>query len=189
MSANKHRLGAEQVIRLVEPLGSSTANHRVLSDASGAPDVSSATLPPGVAVAQGRVLLSEDWHLDLPTPFWRRREQGSLVLWRPALTLWIDVADHDAASASDYAALRLAEVPRRASDLCQTRRDRVVQFSFRLRSASARCPALHTLVAGPQSYVRVHAYFDREPEATAASALLETISVAPPFGLRHWGSA
>jgi hypothetical protein len=169
-------------------MGGSTANHRVIQATDCGVEIRDAGLPPGVALAQGRVLLSEDWHMDLPTHFWRRREQGSLVLWRPGLALWLDVADHDAASASEYLERRLAHVPKRATELRRARRELTAELSFRLRSVAAPCPALHALVSGPQSYVQAHAYFDREDEATSARALLETICVAPPFGLR-WVSA
>ncbi len=185
MAANKHELGAQQIIRLVEPANGFAAKRAAQPGTEGTPDVRSAPLPPGVAVAQGRVLLSEDWHLDLPSAFWRRREQGSLVLWRPGLTLWVDVADHDAESASAYVAQRLSGVPSRASELGWSTSERTSQLSFRLRAASAACPALQLLKAGPQSYVHAHAYFDREEEQAHARAILDTLVVAPPFGLKY----
>jgi hypothetical protein len=148
-----------------------------------APDSRSANLPPGVAVAQGRVLLSEDWHLELPTPFRRRRERGSLVLWRPALTFWLDVACHDARAPSTFLEGRLAELSGKATELRRTERAHMLGCSYRLRSASAACPTLHSLIVGPQSYVHVHAYFDRETEAATARAIIESVRVAQPFGL------
>jgi hypothetical protein len=148
-----------------------------------APDSRSANLPPGVAVAQGRLLLSEDWHLHLPTPFRRRRQQGSLVLWRPALTLWIDVDDHDARTPGTFLEGRLADLPPKAIGLRSRDRGQLVDCSFRLRSTSAACPTLHSLIVGPQSYVHLHAYFDREAEAVVAGSIIESVRMAQPFGL------
>jgi hypothetical protein len=156
---------------------------KLIEAPDSAPDSRSANLPPGVSVVQGQVLLSEDWHLQLPTPFRRRREQGSLVLWRPALTFWIDVADHDARSPSSFLEARLADLPRKVTHLERSERALAVECSFRLRSASAACPTLHSFIVGPQSYVHVHAYFDHEFHAEAARSVLASVRVAQPFGL------
>jgi hypothetical protein len=148
-----------------------------------APDSRSANLPPGVAVVQGRVLLSEDWHLDLPTPFRRRREPGKLVLWRPALTFHVEVADHRAATPADFLEERLASFAPQATGHRRSERAHLVECSFRVRTQTAPCPALHSFAVGPQSYAHIHAYFDRESEAETARAVINSLRVARPFGL------
>lgn len=187
VAANNHNGGANNVVRLVEP--SPRLDRDRLPKASGrSSGLREVALPPGVALADGRVLLSEDWHLELGSPFWRRREEGSLVLWRPALTLWVDVTDHEASSASEILDEQLASLSSRVTDLRRSRRGRAVECSFRQRSPSAPCPALRALIAGPQSYVDVHAYFDRETELATVRDIISSIDCAEPFGLSPFGS-
>jgi len=40
-------------------------------------------------------VLTKGWRIDLPEKFNRRVEDGSLVLWRPDLTFWINVWNND----------------------------------------------------------------------------------------------
>lgn len=52
-------------------------------------------LHPDYPVVTGDYRMTEEWSLVLPEKFNRRVEDGDLVLWRPALTLWIAVWGND----------------------------------------------------------------------------------------------
>jgi hypothetical protein len=44
---------------------------------------------PDYPVLQGRVPITSDWALTMPTPLNVRTEDGSMVLWCPGFTAWI----------------------------------------------------------------------------------------------------
>jgi len=48
-------------------------------------------------VVEGRYRLTGRWAVTLPVQFNQRTEDDSLVLWRPGITAWIGVSDHDQA--------------------------------------------------------------------------------------------
>jgi hypothetical protein len=53
--------------------------------------MSSSELDPNFPVVSGRVLLGDDWSLELATGFNRRVDDDGLVLWQRDLTLWVNV--------------------------------------------------------------------------------------------------
>jgi hypothetical protein len=52
-------------------------------------------LHPDFPVIEGDYRITREWSVTLPIPFNRRIEEGSLVLWRPQLTFWINVWGND----------------------------------------------------------------------------------------------
>ena len=57
--------------------------------------VSDSKLHPDFPVAEDNYQMTDEWSLTLPLPFNRRFEEGSLVIWRPRLTFWINVWGND----------------------------------------------------------------------------------------------
>lgn len=53
-------------------------------------------LHPDFPVVTGDFSMPNGWSLTLPVEFNRRIEDGSLVLWMPGLTFWINVWNNDA---------------------------------------------------------------------------------------------
>ena len=58
-------------------------------------------LNPDFPVVTGDYLLTQGWRVQLPVPFNRRIEDGSLVLWRPDLTCWINIWHNDRQASVD----------------------------------------------------------------------------------------
>ena len=52
-------------------------------------------LHPGFPVLEGYQQISSSWAITLPCRFNRRIEDGSLVLWRPGTTIWLNVYGND----------------------------------------------------------------------------------------------
>jgi hypothetical protein len=143
------------------------------------PDAAAARLPPGVSVVQGRYRMTETWTIDLPVPFRRRVEDGSLVLWRVGLTCWIGV--HGGEDPIDDRAGKLrASVSPDAYDVRSEARDGLIQISYRMREQSddARAPSLNAFVVGRDQHVHLGVYFDNEADLAAAEAAVASIRSA-----------
>lgn len=85
-------------------------------------------LPPA---GPGRLQLAQEWSIVLACQMLRRFHSGSLVLWRPGFTMWINV--YSSANAQP-ARERLAEIEARASSRATERqrseRDGVLRFRY-----------------------------------------------------------
>src|SRR4051812_32436765 len=68
--------------------------------------------PPGFPLVQGDHALTATWSIHLREQFARRVEDGSLVLWRPGLTLWLVAWGNDNNETQDE---RLAWIKDKAS--------------------------------------------------------------------------
>ena len=140
------------------------------------PDPDAAGLPPGMDVVQDRVRLGKSWTLDLDSPFRRRVEKGSLVLWRPGVTLWIDVYARKDVSVAALMSDLIQDISPSAFDQRTEQGDGVSVLSYRLREegTDAKAPLLYTCVVGPRGHVEIRGYFDREDDAAAVGAIIES---------------
>src|SRR5688500_10051143 len=90
--------------------------------------------PPGFPLVQGEHAVTERWAIRLSEPFARRIEDGSLVLWRPGLTLWMAAWGNNN---QESQAERLARIKDRASPARFAERESVgddlTRFNYRLR--------------------------------------------------------
>ncbi|HJZ58590.1 MAG TPA: hypothetical protein VKE74_26855 [Gemmataceae bacterium] len=93
--------------------------------------------PPGYPVMEGDYALTATWAMYLPEQFARRVEDGSLVLWRPGLTIWLTAWNNDHAESQ---AKRLAWIKKTASpDRFAEQESKVgntTRFSYRLREGN-----------------------------------------------------
>jgi hypothetical protein len=151
--------------------------HEFVEAPDSEPDASAAQLPAGVDVVQGSVAIAKDWSIAIRTPFRRRREHGYLVLWRPALTLWIGVDENDAGSPSACLDQIKVDIPAHATEVHTEELAGFLRLTFRLHetSSDAKVAALHAFTIGTGSLVHMRAYFDREIDADAARSLSASV--------------
>ena len=97
--------------------------------------------PPGFPLVEGRCELTKSWSLTLPAQFARRVEDGSFVLWRPGITLWINAFnnDHGESQAKRVAAMKKV-MSRNATDVREVTANGLTRFRYRLLEDS-----VHTL--------------------------------------------
>lgn len=141
----------------------------------------STELHPDFPVVSGEYGLTKGWRVTLPEPFNRRIEEGSLVLWRPALTFWCNVWNSQgdvtvdgvlARLLADASAARRNEQIGRAGDL--------VRLSYELdeddgeRDASGT-ESINGFVIVPSGYVQVSAYADTAEARALAYAIVGSI--------------
>jgi hypothetical protein len=123
---------------------------------------------------EGLHALTPEWAIALPGKFKRRIEEGSLVLWRPGLTTWINVWNNDRKEPADKRVrdIRGQGAPG-AFDVVEERAGEVIRYGYRLAEESddARVAALYAYVVGRSGHVQMAVYFDDEREIDAARAM------------------
>ncbi len=119
----------------------------------------------------------------LPEQFARHVEDGSLVLWRPGLTMWLAVWGNDN---NETQAERLAWIKDEASTVRFDARESVggggvTRFSYRLHDASEDGPveSLSAYVVGDDGHLQLSVYFDDAADAVKAQQLVDTVAARP----------
>lgn len=136
--------------------------------------------PPGYRLVEGRHRLTQEWSLFLPAQFARRIQAGSLVLWRPALTLWIDAwkNDHHQSQAD-----RLADTKQIMSAASRIVRETVAggvtRFAYRLLDDSDDGPveSLNVQVIADHGHLQMGIYFDDPADEATALAIADSVTL------------
>jgi len=151
------------------------------------------TLHPDFPVVTDNYPMTKDWTAVLPVAFNRRIEDGSLVLWRPDLTFWINVWNNDAMLSIDEQLGRiLGSASAERSDEQIERGDALVRLTYELpdedpERPASDCSAISAHVISPSGYVQISAHYDT-PEARTLGyqiihSITQTQATAPPLGL------
>jgi len=136
--------------------------------------------PPGFPLVQGDHALTATWSIHLPEQFARRVEDGSLVLWRPGLTLWLVAWGNDR---NQTQAERLSWIKGEASparfDARESVRGGVTRFSYRLRDESedGMVESLNACVISDDGHLQLSVYFDDVAEAGTAQQLVDSVAL------------
>ncbi len=125
------------------------------------------------------------WRMHLPGDFNRRVEDGSLVLWRPELTLWINVWNNDLKASTDelLERLRAQADPARGNEQLD-RSDALIRLSYELadedaedaEDAAAQYVSINADVIAAAGYVQVSAYYDSPAARTLAYEIIGSVS-------------
>lgn len=140
-------------------------------------------LHPDFPIVSGDYPLTAQWRLRLPEQFNRRIEDGSMVLWRPELTFWINVWNNDRQASVDElldAILKSAHPKRRAEVV--ERGGAVARLTYELaeedaQDAGSMQESVNGYIFAASGYVQISGYYDT-PEA-GAMARQAIASVAP----------
>lgn len=134
--------------------------------------------PPGFPVVHGRQPLSNTWALQLPEQFSRRLEDGSLVFWRPGLTIWLTVWDNDRCESTSQ---RLAgfkqAISKQRWDERETNSGGVLRFSYRLRDENEDGPveSLSALLFNDDGHLQLSIYFDDIADEAVARQIVDSV--------------
>jgi hypothetical protein len=135
--------------------------------------------PPGFPIVEGEHALTATWSLHLPEKFVRRVEDGSLVLWRPGLTIWLAVWKNDPGESQ---AERLAGIKESASSKRFAEREsktgNVTRFSYRLREENEGGPveSLSAYIINDDGHLQMSVYFDDPVEEATARKLVDSVA-------------
>jgi len=140
--------------------------------------------PKGFPLVDGSYRLTDEWTIELPSQFARRIDNGSLVLWRPGLTIWLDAYGNDHQTSRG---VRLREIrqgiAKRATAIKETADSRLSRLTYRLREASAArtdgdpsVEALHGFVFSATGHLQIAIYFDDDADGAVAAALVASVT-------------
>jgi hypothetical protein len=135
--------------------------------------------PPGFPLVEGEHRLTDTWSIRLPGQFARRIEDGSLVLWRPGLTIWLEVwnNDHGETQARRLAGVRRSASKDRYAEQKSTAGE-VTRFSYRLLDESEAGPveSLYGFVFADDGHLEMAIYFDDPADERGARELVESVT-------------
>jgi hypothetical protein len=113
--------------------------------------------------------------LVLPEQYARRIEDGSLVLWRPGITLWITAWGNDRGeSQASRVAAMTSDISTSARDIAKTIVDGVTRISYRLTEAGQ--DALYAFAFSDPGHLQMAIYFDDAADAATALAIAQSIT-------------
>jgi hypothetical protein len=128
--------------------------------------MSDSGLHPNFPVVEGDYQMTDEWSVTLPLPLNRRFEEGSLVMWRPRLTFWINVWGNDNnETADERLAWILEEAQPERRDERVERADGIVRLTYELPVEDPEHnPAWYTSISAyvfsDQGHVQISAYCD-----------------------------
>jgi len=126
----------------------------------------------------GHYKMTEEWSIFLPQPVHRRVEDGSLVLWRPGLTLWINMWGNDTKETADeqLARIRSDRSPDCFNEIYEEE-DGLLRLSYRLQedTSDERVAAFYGFVVGVSGHVQMAVYFDEEDTLQLAEGLWRSV--------------
>lgn len=134
-------------------------------------------LHPDFPVVEGDVRFTETWTISLPAPFNRRVEEGSLIFWRPGITIYLNAwnNDHDRSLEHRLNELR-AEISPEAFDGRQETTGEDLRYSYRLTEDGVN--ALYGFIVAEAGHLQFAGYFDEETsESTVRSIFLSAESL------------
>ncbi len=139
--------------------------------------------PPGFPLVEGEHVLTPAWAIHLPESFARRIENASLVLWRPGLTLWLNVWGNDRGEpqAQRLAAFKSVAAKARFAER-EVVANGVTRFAYRLRDDSDHGPveSLNALIFSDEGHLQMSVYFDDPVDETKAWQLADRVVARRP---------
>jgi hypothetical protein len=139
------------------------------------------SLHPDYPIVTGTYQMTDEWAVALPNKFNRRIEDGSLVLWRPALTFWITVWGNDKCASEEE---QLTSILETASDLRGEqqieRTEKLVRLTYELPEEDRSRPksvykSISGYVIAPGGHVQVSAYFDTPEARTLGYKIIHSV--------------
>ena len=141
-------------------------------------------LHPDFPVVQGVYRLTDDWQLTLAEPHNRRfEEDGSLVLWRPGFTIWLNVWNNDhRESVTERLSSLKNVISKEAFDLEEVVTATLARLTYRLDEPRPEglVHAYYGLIIGPAGHVQIAIYFDSDQQVSAAKNVLSSVKIASP---------
>jgi hypothetical protein len=153
------------------------ATRRFVEAPDSLPNASVAGLPAGITVVQGRYRMTEQWSIDLPTPFRRRVEDRSLVLWRPGLTFWIKGMSGPHEPPGVRLAVLRKTISPGAFDVATSDEGDTALLTYRLRedTTTAAASSLYAITVKEGGWLQMGIYLDRESDLADAHQIAKSV--------------
>ena len=125
--------------------------------------------------------MTDEWSVALPEKFNRRIEDGSLVLWRQALTFWINVWGNDKGTSGEKrlaSILETANVLRKEQQIEHT--EKLLRLTYELpdEDPSRAQPSYKSIsgyIIAPCGHIQISAYFDTPAARTLGYKIIHSV--------------
>jgi hypothetical protein len=122
--------------------------------------------------------MTPEWALVLREKFNRRIEDGSMVFWRPGLTVWINVWGNDKAASREDRLRRIkADVSPKAFDIEERSTSNPLRYTYRIKEDDdqGKAAALYCFAVGEFGHVQMAIYLDQEADIAKARSIAHSL--------------
>ena len=131
------------------------------------------------ADVSGNIDLSKSWAINLPETFKIRKEEGSLVFWKPGFTIWLTMMTNTPNySVEDlFEGINSNKSPE-AYDIKNEKNNNVQTLSYRLYESSgdSKVAAYYGFVISKAGFIQLAIYFDIETDVQLAAKIHRGVS-------------
>ena len=141
----------------------------------------STEMHPDFPVVTGDYVMTAGWRVNLRDDFNRRIEDGSLVLWRPELTFWINVWNNEGQVSVDEVLKRLlADASPARSEEQLAKNGSMVRVTYELAEddserAEPDTRSINGFIIYPSGYLQLSAYYDSPQARTLAYDIIHSV--------------
>ena len=140
--------------------------------------------PEDFPLVTGQYQMTKTWVIDLGDKEYRRRiEDGQMVIWRPGITMWINVYGYpkDESAESFIKGIRSrSDLPADAKIVTAPNENHFAYFFKEVEGDQTRY-SLQTYTFGPDGHVLMAVYFDREHDLDWAKKLMNGLKFTGPI--------
>lgn len=136
-------------------------------------------LHPDYPVVDGEYRLTQEWMLTLPVAMNRRIEDGSMVMWRPGLTLHIVAWDNTTDAAVAERVIQLKEsISTFATDVVESHDEGVYRATWSLTAEAGETdePSLNSFLVCETAQLLVSAHYEDEASRSHATLVIESLA-------------
>ena len=140
-------------------------------------------LHPEFPVVDGTYQMTDEWTITLNEPHNRRIEDGSLVLWRPGFTVWVNVWGNDNnKSLMERSSWLKEDISKEAFEIEENKTNSLVRIGYRINENSPESTvySYNGFVINNNGYVQISMYFDAENDASVAKRIFNSLSEIRP---------
>jgi hypothetical protein len=130
----------------------------------------STELNPDFPVVTGEYVLTKGWCVSLRDEFNRRVEDGSLVLWQPDLTFWINAWNNEGQASVDGVLKRLL------ADASAERTEEQIEKTGTMARLTYELPEeINGYIVYQAGYLQISAYYDTPEARTLACEIIRSV--------------
>ena len=137
----------------------------------------STEMDPDFPVVTGDYVMMKGWRVNLRGDFNRRIDEGSLVLWQPDLTFWIDVWNSEGLVSVDEVLQRLlADAGPDRIEERLVKNGAMVRLTYELPEDVGPSPKLiNSFIIYPSGYMHLSTYYDGPDARSLAYTIIESV--------------
>lgn len=140
-------------------------------------------LHPDFPIVNGHYQMTDDWFITLEQSYNKRVEDGSLVLWRPGFTIWVDIWDNDNnETINERALLRQKDISKDAYELKKYISNGITKIGYRLdeKRTEEIVFAYYGFAINKDSHVQIAFYFDDSKDLNSAKNIFSNLKETTP---------